>query len=438
MHLKIKRGLDLPLLGQPSGLPKELPQPRSVALDLDPFHFVRFTLLKKPGDQVAIGEPLLADRACPDCVFVSPASGTFESIIRGLKRRILRLIITCDQANHYFDHRPFKGGDLLSHLMKGGLFPHIIVRPCHLLPNIRKKPEAIFVKAITSAPYELPPELELQNDPPLFQKGLTALASLAPTHLVTQPQSPFLTFSDVEIHTAEGPHPISHPSLHIAAIHPITSHDQAIWTLSVSDVIAVGLLVSEGKYYHKQMIAVAGEGISEDRRGFFKAFRGYPIRSLIGESCKEKNVRLLSGHPLIGSEVTPEEYLKFFDTTFCALPQPEEKRRLCHFLRLEAKSYTSTRAYIKKKNRGQFTTSQHGDARAFIDGTIYKQVMPLNIPVMHLIKAILAEDYELARSLGLLSVSPEDFALPAFICPSKIEMVEIIRRGLSSYAEQYL
>ena len=93
--------------------------------------------------------------------------------------------------------------------------------------------------------------------------------------------------------------------------------------------------------------------------------------------------------------------------------------------------------YFKRK-KARFTTLQHGEERAFVDGAIYDRVMPLRIPVMHLVKAILAEDFELAESLGLLCVSPEDFALPAFICPSKIEMPEIIRRGLRSYAEQYL
>ena len=64
--------------------------------------------------------------------------------------------------------------------------------------------------------------------------------------------------------------------------------------------------------------------------------------------------------------------------------------------------------------------------------------MPFQIPTMHLIKAILAEDYDLAVELGLLEVAEEDFALPAFICPSKIEMVEIVKNGLQAYAEEYL
>ena len=186
------------------------------------------------------------------------------------------------------------------------------------------------------------------------------------------------------------------------------------------------------------MISIAGEGIPENKRGHFKIARGTPVQDLIHGRCDEEGVRLLSGNPLIGSKVNCDVSLKFFDHALCALPIPEKKRRFCHFLRLGTKSYTSTSTYLRCKKAPSFTTLQHGEERAFVDGVIYDRVMPLRVPVMHLIKAILAEDFELAESLGLLSVSPEDFALPAFICPSKIEMPEIIRRGLRSYAEQYL
>lgn len=441
VHLKIKRGLNIPLIGDPAGDLQKLPQPSTVALDLDLFYFLRFSLLKKPGDKVAIGEPIVEDKSCPGRVFVSPASGVIKDVVRGLKRRILRLTIHCDQTPCFFDHGTCNAeskDDLLAHLMKGGLFPHISVRPCNRLPSPDVIPDAIFVTAIASAPFAPPPELELQGHEILFQKGLTALASLCPVHLITRPESVFLSVSDVETHTAEGPHPISYPSIHIAAIHPIIKNDQSVWTLGVSDVVAVGLLVAEGKYYHHQVLSLAGEGLSESKRGYFKLPRGFPIQDLIAGRCADEKVRLISGNPLMGTKVEQDEYLKFFDTTFCVLPEPSEKRRFCHFIRPGTKSYTNTRAYFKKKKPYSFTTLQHGEERAFVDGGIYEKVMPLNIPVMHLIKAILAEDFELAESFGLLSVAPEDFALPAFICPSKIEMPEIIRRGLRSYAEQYL
>ncbi len=84
------------------------------------------------------------------------------------------------------------------------------------------------------------------------------------------------------------------------------------------------------------------------------------------------------------------------------------------------------------------STRLHGEERAFIDPSIYDRVMPLQIPTVPLIKSILAEDFETAEILGILEVAPEDFALPTFICPSKVEMTEIVRRGQQKMATENL
>jgi Na+-transporting NADH:ubiquinone oxidoreductase subunit A len=46
------------------------------------------------------------------------------------------------------------------------------------------------------------------------------------------------------------------------------------------------------------------------------------------------------------------------------------------------------------------------------------------------LKAILIEDIELMEHLGIYEVVEEDFALCEFVCTSKIESQDIIRRGL--------
>ena len=62
--------------------------------------------------------------------------------------------------------------------------------------------------------------------------------------------------------------------------------------------------------------------------------------------------------------------------------------------------------------------------------------MPLPILPLQIIRALLAEDYELAEKFGLLESDAEDFALPEFVCPCKIELMDIVRSGLSKYAKE--
>lgn len=54
----------------------------------------------------------------------------------------------------------------------------------------------------------------------------------------------------------------------------------------------------------------------------------------------------------------------------------------------------------------------------------------MDVYPVHLIKAILAEDIEAMENLGIYEVAEEDFALCEYVCTSKIEVQEIVRRGL--------
>lgn len=449
MHIKIRKGLNIPIKGQPFGAVQTLPLPSVLALDLDPFDFVRFTLRKKVGDAVKVGEAVAEDKKCPGRVFVSPASGEIKEVIRGLKRRVLQVVIATDQKQTPFEQKPLSlkqatPEEVCTHLLKGGIFPHIRLRPGLRLPDPEKLPEAIFVQALDSAPFAPPPELEVDGFESAFASGLEALNLICPehVHLVFQESTtckPFLEANHVQKHTASGPHPIGNPSVHIEKIHPLRKSEQRVWTLDVNGVVAVGMMVAQGVYHHQQIVSISGEGIPEHQRGFFRLMRGYPIQDLVHGRCYEGEYRYISGDPLTGKKVECTGFMGFFHRVFCVVPELSKKRELFHFMRLGRRHFSTTRAYFPKwrKKEYPFTTHQHGEERAFVDATLYDKVMPMRIPVMHLIKAFLAEDYEKAEELGLLEVVPEDFALPAFVCPSKIEMMQIVEEGLKAYTKQY-
>ena len=165
---------------------------------------------------------------------------------------------------------------------------------------------------------------------------------------------------------------------------------------------------------------------------FFEITAGYCIEEL------EHSGRLISGDPLMGKA---QGFLGFGHNVICCVEEAGPKRELLHFFRPGFRKFTHSKAYVsgffKRKHVG-FTTHQHGEVRPFIDGSVYEKVMPLKVSPMHLVKALITEDYERAEELGLLDVAAEDFALPTFVCPSKIEMTEIVARGLKIYADQYL
>lgn len=459
VDIKITRGLNIPIKGDPKETQsaqkdlKLLNRPEKISLDLKPFDEVKFKILVKPGDVVKIGQPLAEDKTFAGRMFVSPAAGTVNEVRRGLKRRLLDIVIdVAPQEEEYHAFQPLEVdkasvAEITERLLQGGAFARIRSRPFNLLADPTKAPRSIFVKAVESAPFVPSAELQVKGHEADFQLGLEVLAKLAKgkVHLVHHKDSTCKAFTEakqVNRHTVEGPHPIGTHSLHIHYIDPIVSPDDNVWTLNVSDVVLIGHLFSRGRYFVDRVISIAGPGILPGQVGYFKAREGYPVSSLIAGRISQGVLRLISGDPLMGKKVEQEDFLGFDHYAFTVIPENTE-REFLHFFRLGKDKYSMSRAYLSghldnESRSYYFTTNQHGEHRPFIDTSLYDQVQALNVPTMLLVKAVMAEDFELAQTLGLLEVDSEDFALSTFVCQSKMEMTEIIKQGLRKYAQETL
>lgn len=460
-HIKITKGLDIPIEGKPEGAVKALVPggeafplnfPRRIALTLHAFEDVKFRLLVKAGDVVKIGQPLAEDKSASRRMFVSPAAGVVHEVRRGLKRSLQEIVIDVAREEEYLefpvlDIQAASRKEIIDRLLEGGCFAAIRSRPFNLLADPGKKPRSIFVKALESAPFVPPAEMQVAGHEQEFQAGLLALSKLTDgdVHLVYRKDTPFQAFTQaqhVRKHTAEGPHPVSNHSLHIQKTDPIRSVEDVIWTLSALDVVGIGYLLTKGRYYIDRIVSVAGPGVLAGRAGYFKARAGYPIEALLSGRVGKGLMRLISGDPLMGYKVGAEEFLGFSHTAFSVIPENVE-REFLHFFGAGLNKYTFSRAYLSghlnnADRNYPFTTNMHGEHRAFIDSSLYDEVMPLSVPTMLLVKAVLGEDYDLAQTLGLAEVDSEDFALPTFVCPSKMEMVDIIKKGLKQLSQEVL
>jgi Na+-transporting NADH:ubiquinone oxidoreductase subunit A len=94
--------------------------------------------------------------------------------------------------------------------------------------------------------------------------------------------------------------------------------------------------------------------------------------------------------------------------------------------------------WLSTRKAWDLGTNLNGGHRAMVATGLYDRVLPMNILVDQLVRAVLAHDVEEAVQLGLLEVDPEDFALCSFVCPSKTDLVGIIRKGLDEAAAEGL
>jgi Na+-transporting NADH:ubiquinone oxidoreductase subunit A len=451
-HIKVVKGLDIPIEGAPSGPIEQLPTPKYVAYNFSfsAFENIKFRLLVHPGDRVKIGQPLAEDKDVPGRMFVSCASGIIHEIVRGEKRRLMAIVIQVLPHEEVVSSSPIDVAaiskeELMAKLLLGGLFVHIRTRPFYRLPDPKKLPRSVFVKAIESAPLVPSAEMQLEGREEEFAIGLQALSKLtgAPIHLVYRKDSPCKAFGSaryVEKHTIEGPHPSGNVSVHIHHIDPIEKPQDIVWTLNVLGVLHIGSFLLHGRLALDRIVAIGGPAILPEKRRYLRARFGHPIGELVaGRLLQGKEIRIISGDVLTGDKVEEKDFLGFSHTAICALFEPEE-RLFLPYMRPGGNTYTASHAFLSgffnwARRRFPFTTSMHGERRAFMDGAIYDRLMPLNILSLPLIRACMAENFDLAEKYGLLEVAPEDFALLEFADPSKIEIMDIIRGALRRHAK---
>ena len=438
----IKQGRDIKLKG---AAPKEvvtLSLPRQVAVVPSDFKGIKASLCVKAGDAVRVGTPLFIDKHCPEIKIVSPVSGRVIAIDRGDKRFLQDILIESDGRQEALPQRRFSRSEIpgLSKeevertLLQSGLWPVLRQRPFSKVAHPHKSPKSIFVHAMNTEPLAADVDFILEGKEEQFQTGLNVLARLtrgkvyvcardgATSKALTQARG-------VETHYFTGSHPAGNVSTHIHYLDPIRKGEH-VWYVEAQDVLRIGSLFLEGVYSPERIVAIAGEGSA--RRFYARTIVGAPVSILLKGSSPE-GMCYISGSVLAGREVGKNGYLSFYDSQLTVIPEGG-KRVLLGWLSPGFDKYTFSKTFVSsflpEKKEVSLTTDKQGSDRAIVLNHIYDSLVPLDIMVYFLLKAVIGGDVEEAERLGILECDEEDFALCSFACPSKTDVGGIIREGL--------
>ena len=94
--IRIRRGAQLKLRGQAEKILNVAEPSKTYALQPDDFFATTPKLALREGDQVAQGTPIFFDKKDPRIQFVSPVSGVVQAVVRGAKRKILKVVIAAE------------------------------------------------------------------------------------------------------------------------------------------------------------------------------------------------------------------------------------------------------------------------------------------------------------------------------------------------------
>ena len=440
MHIKIKKGLDIPLAGSPEQRIAAGADVTSVALLGPDTHDLKPRMLVTEGDRVKLGQPLFEDKDNPGVVFTSPGSGTVAAINRGLRRVLQSVVVKLDgdEAEEFksYPSSEFKGLDrdaVRDNLVASGLWTALRTRPFSKIPAPDSHPRALFVTAIDTNPLAADPGVVIGTDPDSFRIGLMLLSKLVhgTVYVCTAPNSNIEVRNDEPFKHVEfsGPHPAGLVGTHIHFLDPV-SEQKIAWHIGYQDVMAVGKLFTTGRLPVERVISLCGPMVKNPR--LLRTRMGANTRELIAGQTVAGNVRVVSGSVLNGHRAANwATFLGRYDKQITVLPEGR-KREFLSFLRPGIGRFTMTRAYVGKLlGKGyEFTTSQNGSPRAMVSIGSFEQVMPLDILPTPLLKALLVRDTDGARDLGCLELDEEDLALCSFVCNGKYEYGPHLRNNL--------
>ncbi len=427
----LRQGLDIPVSGAPDRLVCKSMTPRTIAVEPDVKGLLP-RLLVKEGDRVLCGSPVIADKKNPDILLTAPASGTVQEIVRGEKRKLLAVLIKTDDNQEY---ATFDTSDVTKALLSSGLWTLLVQRPYGIVADPAVTPKGIFVSAFNSAPLAADTEFTLAPELSFIQKGIDALAKIAPVHVgldAGKSDSAFSRLTGCTLHRFKGKHPAGNVGVQISHISPIRK-GETVWTVSLAGLSAIGKLMATGKCQLRRKIAVGGPAAIEP--AYIEALPGTPMQELAAFwGAEAGNLRIVSGDILSGKAVGENGYIGRDDTQVTIISEGYEKELLGWINPLRFNQFSADRSYFSRllpRKRYDMTTNLHGGPRPFLmNDNYYSRVLPMDLYPVYLAKACLAGDIENMERFGIYEVLPEDLALCEFVDPSKNYIQDMIAKGI--------
>lgn len=435
--IKIRKGLDLHIAG---GLTSDSPvssnQPAEIAIIPDDYHGLTLKLECKEGEDVCCGTPLLHDKTDQGIKIVSPVSGTVKEVVRGERRKILRVIIANDCKNRSADSplkTEYTAEDARNWLKATGLWGFIRQRPYDIVPKGDSEPRDIFVTAIDSAP--LAQSVTTRQQPGDTQAATSAVALLSALTsgnvYISRRCGEIADISGAVMIDVAGPHPAGNVGVQIANISPVNK-GETVWTLDYDTLVRIGRSMGRQAFDGTTTVAVVGSEVKTP--SVVKTYIGASVQSILEGNIKSDcHTRIISGNVLTGVQIAPDGYLRYPYRQLTVIPEGDDRVEFMGWASISPKKMSQSRTFpghFLFKRIFRPDARLLGGRRAFIMSGEYDRYMPMDIMPEYLLKAIIGRDIEKMEELGIYEVAPEDFALGEYADTSKIEAQRIVREGL--------
>ena len=432
MHIKIKKGLDVPISGKPELTLSDANPVKTVGLVGWDTPGLKPKMAVAAGDRVKLGQTLFIDKRNPEICYTAPGSGVVSAINRGERRVLNSVVIELDGDDAETWSTDDK--DIRKTLCESGLWTTLRTRPFGKIPQPDTTPNSIFVTAINTNPLAGDPSLVIGEDPEAFLAGLRVISQLTEgkIYVCTRAGADIPCPDGEQFVHAEfsGPHPAGLVGTHIHFLDPV-SIKKTVWHIGYQNTMAIGRLFTTGRLPTQRVIALGGPMVKNPR--LLRTRRGASTADILDGEMRRGNARVISGSVLSGHRASGMlGWLGAYHNQISVISEGSP-REFLSWLRPGHEKYSALRAYASTwlhKGDYDLTSSQNGSPRAMVSTGSFERIMPLDILPTVLLKALLVRDTDSAQQLGALELDEEDLALCSFVCNGKYNYGPHLRKAL--------
>lgn len=444
-RFKLRKGLDLPIIGAPRPAFGPTAAVTSVGILGDDYISLKPSIVVTEGDTVVAGSPILFDKNNPKAQVVSPVAGKVRAINRGARRKLVSVVIDADDAAG--DPIDFsKTGDaktrdgLVERLCAAGLWTSFRTRPYSKVPAIDSTPAAIYITALDTEPLAADPLISIGENAEAFARGVEAVAMLTTgTTFLCQADGdplPGADVSGVEPVAFSGPHPAGLAGTHMHFLEAPLA-DKTVWTIGYQDVIVIGRLLLTGTYDASCIVSLGGPVCGDPR--LVRTVAGANIADIAAQDFPaDLPVRMISGSVLSGRAAEGDAgYLGRYARQI-TLIEEDKKQIPMGWIRPMVSKFAVQPVLGSAFARRAFplTSNLNGGRRAMVPLGTFEELMPQDFLPTQLLRALLVMDTDQAQLLGALELDEEDLGLVGFACPAKYEYGMALRDSLSKIEKE--
>ena len=450
-HLKLKNPFNIPLPVDTHRAPevRHATAPPTIAVSPSHFRYVKPRLLVKMLDRIKAGTPLFYDKRDPSVRLLSPVSGIVQNITFGHRRCIDEIVIepSPNGSGPYYEPLSMdqitrlSREDTIELLKTRGIWPFIHQFPYKDIPKTELNAKLAIICLQSTDPFAPLPRVMIRQTGTrdYLTAALAIMSILANEVIVAAPVSemPYVNhIRELITHSIHDRYPASDPKVILYQVRKHPGQNTAL-SMDIQDFLDMGACLLTGSLPTTRLYRICSDVTAPGIHVL--AQKGSPASFLLSSVCSDvsklEQKNIVASGLFSGRLVQIHSHMRHFESSLVCIDReyPEEP---FGFVVPGFEKASESNTFLSRVTSRIYNldSTVHGEHRPCINCGYCQKKCPVELFPQFIMKACLAGEEEEAIELGMLDCTL--CGLCSFVCPSKIELSDIIEQAMNQYYKE--